>query len=772
MGLVLNLRWVGAFCLCALGVMGWMAFGPWTLGNDYQIYQVVYAQIYRYYLTLGIEPMWYPHLEGGIPFGLFASDQSFNILGWLTSHIPAYWTGSAINLVAYKDLALLALAQGFSFYFLRRTCPKIPSWITFLISFILIYQARTLDATRYGTYLDAFVFGHCLALSYLLFLETPTVPLFLALVVFTQNLMTAGYETMIPFFLFMMVCSSVLFWKGRLKAIGLAAIAGILGAGLSAPHWMPLFDALRVNSRRSLDSTMDWAEAYRMIMPGHFPRNFTQFFYNLISPWYVDVHSVFAGSAAYSVLILATFFVLIASIRKNWFLLVLLSFPFFYAVGSQSFVFPFFYKYVPLFKNFRVPGRIFAVLPFIFCLIISIRYKQKINLEKCLKAIRLSCVLVLLGSVWALYLVNTKSLLIKEIAGWGSVPPEQFWYPQVQRQWLVESILIGIVGVVLTFNLKRIKKVRLKLIFGGALAILLGLQTTYLFKFGTWIELLAKSPTWEEIHQTNNLPNQKNFEVFSPMIFVNYVNPSFGTATQKMVSFLDLTKPNTHCFLPFTRDRSQPGTLHLPWYLTRNVAVKTIDKNDSCQVPTYAILNRLPENMVSDSKSFSYLDLVSLNKNTVLRTLTPNRIEIEIDAPSSAIFVSGIPLLPQWSVMVDQKPASALEVNGGLIGVLTQPGRHLLTFQYYTDLYLWAYLAAFISGLVVLWILVDPFLKKSKVRFQNRLILYGALEFIAVFGAIPLLNGYFHRHAEKSILMTNNYPEVLKKQLETWQKSQ
>ncbi len=72
---------------------GWLLIGPNTIGNDYPRVQPYGSQTLRFYTRHGIEPMWYPHLAGGVPIGFLPFAQYFHLPAWLSSELPGYWTG-------------------------------------------------------------------------------------------------------------------------------------------------------------------------------------------------------------------------------------------------------------------------------------------------------------------------------------------------------------------------------------------------------------------------------------------------------------------------------------------------------------------------------------------------------------------------------------------------------------------------------------------------------------------------------------------------------
>src|SRR5262249_51819492 len=139
-------------------LLGWM-FGDRTIGNDYQKVQVWETQSFRYYATEGVEPMWYPHLTGGVPIGAISLAQVFHLPAWLTSLSRGFWTGDALRPITARELLLFALGHAV-YYLAVRSLIGLPPFAAYLVAFACVYNARNLDALRYGPALDATVYGH------------------------------------------------------------------------------------------------------------------------------------------------------------------------------------------------------------------------------------------------------------------------------------------------------------------------------------------------------------------------------------------------------------------------------------------------------------------------------------------------------------------------------------------------------------------------------------------------------------------------------------
>ena len=178
--------------------LGWIVAGPFTLGNDYLVYPVQGAQSFRFLTGEGLEPMWYPHATGGIPIGGLFFAQYFHWPAWLASHAPGFWTGEALRWIGLRHLLLLAAAQAL-FYAAFRRGIRLGPGESYVLSFVCVYQLRSLDAVRYGTGIDGVVYAQAVVLLGMLHVLAPSRGLLALAVVASQLLLTCGYPVAIPF---------------------------------------------------------------------------------------------------------------------------------------------------------------------------------------------------------------------------------------------------------------------------------------------------------------------------------------------------------------------------------------------------------------------------------------------------------------------------------------------------------------------------------------------------------------------------------------------
>jgi hypothetical protein len=232
----------------------------------------------------------------------------------------------------------------------------VPAW---LISFVVLYQLRTLDCLRYGSALDAFVYGYAGLLLALLYLKEGAAWSAAAVGASVHLLFTAGYPPMLLYIAAAAALGAVLYrlylhdagarLVPRLAVLSAAATAGVL---LAAPNWLPFLEWLQVNDRRVHAPALSWTD-YR-------PLSWSGAVLNVARPWLADATSAFGGTTALGLLLAALMMLPMARPRRVW-LAVCLALPLIYALGTGTPLFSFFFHFVPGFAHIRAPGRMTVV---------------------------------------------------------------------------------------------------------------------------------------------------------------------------------------------------------------------------------------------------------------------------------------------------------------------------------------------------------------------------------------------------------------------------
>ncbi len=749
-----------------LVLFGWMVFGPRTLGRDYVTLPVPGALTLRSYTTAGLEPLFYPHLTGGIPVGGLFFGQYFHFPAWLSSRLPGYWDGEALRWMTLRHLLLLVVAQGVHYAAWRRGIGLSPP-AAYAASFLAIYNLRTLDSLRYATAFEATVYAHAVVLLSALHVLHPSRLLLALVVVASQLLLTSGYPVVLPFaVLAVLLLVPALLAAGRgpglvLRRGGEAFLAAALGALLAAPHAFAFWEWMAVNDRRVARADLVWATAWAME-----PRGLLE---NLVYPWTAEVHSAFAGPTL--LVVAGTALVLILARTgggRAW--LLALAFLLLYALGAATPVFPFFFERVPGFGFLRVPGRVLALLPLLaFASALSMRAA---SLEERLRSALRPAAAAALG----LCLVGLALVALHPWSPLGGAAVHEFcaaslsgfWSPANRALWLAAGALAA-AGLLFPWPPRTTAAI---------VALATVAQTTMLMRHGTWTAKRPRSASLAEFAGADHLP----LYGAAPLQANNFLSEeSDGTATVAYARFFKSALEGTNCYLPIQPGLRVRGVL-LPFYLSPNVecaretsaALELVKAGgDRCR-ETGALRTLATDFACVDAPSsppVSGSDLAALNEDNRLVALTSNLVVIDVQPSSAAILVTPFPnATANWSLFLDGGPLPLLEVNGGFVGARVPPGRHQVEVRYFSPLVQAGYRVAFATALAIVLLrggrVVFSRAASPRARSAALLLLLGA-------GALALAsyrhweNGFVER-ATRRVLLPNSYPAHLAEQLARW----
>jgi Bacterial membrane protein YfhO len=741
---------VGAL-LAPFVFLGWTVLSSQTVGNDYQHYPAHGPMSLRFYTGEGLEPMWYPHQTGGIPVGGLFYGQYFNLPAWITAQLPGFWNRDLFRWIALRHLLLLALAQG-AYYVALRQGVGLGRGVSTLLSLVLVYNLRSLDAFRYAIALEAFVYMQVALLFGGLYVLRPYWPWLAIVTAATQLFSTSGYPVLTPFVAFAAVLSGPAllrvvgphaFWR-RGAAVTLAAAVGGL---LAAPHWLALSEWTAVNHLRVAHSSLEWATQYALVLP--------DVARSLVVPWEADVHSTFGGAT----LLAAAFVAVVASlaVRRGYAMLGAFAFVFAYALGERLPVFPFFFAHVPGFATLRGPGRILYLLPILlFASLVWLRGKEE--------APRIGRVLPITGFVLAgAALVALGRVLL----GGGDLPafsPASLnaeWTPALRGAWLTLAVVAGLALAGWALGLRRA---------GTVLAVVTVVQLLPLLRYGTWVAPRPVTATRAEVQAVNHLPLHAGY----PLLATNELRRwSEATATVSYARFMRRTGDWANCYLPVHPDRSR-GVV-LPFYLSDRV---------ECVTDTAAALGRL---LIADDCLASGAlrtivagprcipsagapgSLVPLNAGNRIRSLAPNVTTLAVDAPTDAVLVTALPdTTSNWKGYVDDRETPLLQVNGGFLGLRVPAGAHEVSIRYFSKRMLAGYRIAFVTAAVLAAAAV--YLGTRRLRGSSGIA--AVLALLAVVGSAAAYRSWeqgFVARAGRPAILNHDYPVLLRDQLARWQ---
>lgn len=735
---------------------GWMLWGPLTLGNDYPTFQVRSALSLRFYDTLGLEPMWYPHLGGGIPIGGLMLGQYFHLPAWLTSHLPGFWTGQALALITARQLLLFALLHA-AFY---RACRKLLGWdltASYLLSFILTYNARTLDAFRYGPGLDVATYGQCAVLLALAHFIQPSRGRLVLLAILVQLVVTAGYPVLIP--LFAVAAALVLALLLSSRRVGISAAcsrgaqvagAAVVGLLLASPAIAAIADFVKVNQSRVAAPTIEWATAWSMTGLGPLQ--------SALAPWTADVNSSFGASTLITLVLVTLVAWAAADLRRRWAALVVLAFPFLYAFGAASPVYRFFFRHVPGFASLRVPGRMLSVLPLLIIAVL-LWARQSPTSDGVRRAMRQAAWICALASAVALVLVVSGSSIDGLAADLSPLRLAEFW----TTPWEVVWLLLAIVAA-MAFALVPRRSA------GFVLVATTMTQTGLMMAHGTWVAPRPEGATYAAFAAANQLPLYGE----PPFWATNDLNEhAEAAATVAYSRFVKAAGSQANCYLPIDPDRRKRGVL-LPFYLstnlistaTRDEALAQLKAEGGCRYDggtrTLATWTDGHAGVPTEDDTHA---LATLNAPNQLMRLQPNRVRLAVAPPRDAVLVTPFPdTAESWSGAIDGHPAAFLTVNGGFLGLRVPAGSHVVDIQYFSRRMQsgWRLFLATAVGLLAIGALATP---SGRRRWITAFLVVAT----ASIGAVRLDRWYSER-ATADVLLPNDYADLLKRQIARWEK--
>ena len=748
---------VTAFAGPPLLTLGWLLWSDRTIGNDYPRYAVEAALTLRFYPQAGVEPMWLPHLTGGIPMGGHAIAQAFHLPAWITSLLPGYWSGGALRWLSVRHLILIALLHAGWAVTLHRAL-GLPRGTSYVLALAAVYNLRTLDLLRHQPGIDALAYGQGLLLAGLLYLASPSGAALVASAALAYLLLSCGYPPLLPHLSLaaVMLAAGIAIGPGRWSWRKLPSLAGAwaVGALLAAPHWLWFVEWLRVNHRKVSAPSLEWADALALAPSGLVA--------NVVAPWAADVHSTFGGTTLVPLLLVT---LVIAALSRSWRAVVVagfLAFPCVYALGAATPLFRLFFFHVPGFASIRVPGRVFAILP-LAAVASLIALRGRPGAEAGEPA-------ALPAPVWrraaiAAALVNAAALIAaaarhsrwsgQDVYGYPPAKLDPFWTPGTELAWLA----LGLASCLAYAFAQRRWRGRWVPVAALCLA-----QAAMTFRHGTWTEPRRPSPTLAELAAADELPLYAE----APLVHENgLAEGAYGTASVAYTAFYKAAVAGGNCFLPLDEGEHGRGAVVLPVYLSsslrcaggREDALRIVGRSQCRRRSPLRTVVTDPGCLSSEPDNTAQ---AALNAGNRLVALTPNGMTLEYDSPSDAVLVTPYPNMPaNWRAWTDGGPAEIIDVNAGFVGVRAPAGRHAVRVLYHSPGEILGCRIAFVTALAAAWL--------SLIRLRARVLV------LALLAVTPAgLWGYvrFERtlreRAEALVLLPNRYPDLLAEQLERW----
>ncbi len=464
-----------------------------TLGNDYAIFGPGQQIELMWAVWRGTFPLYMPGFAGGHSTAAMTLGQLYHPLSWISSLMPRYGDGLALEWNTFFRLLSLGLAHGVLYKLCRRL--RIQPLPAFLLTFPVVYNLRMLDSFRYGASVDAYV-GMVLAASAagFLYLERNSQRPVVLLGACTFLLVVSGHPQWSFFGLLGVVLFALNFpWLaqaldtdieapsvvtlvhyGRRLALGLAT--GLL---LASPYLLTFYVEYFKTNQSRLANDYAWTLQNADSILGELS--------NFLLPFHADVHGAFGGCVLFAI---AALFPLAALVRRPprvlWVVYAVGLLAFLFAVGKDAWIHLWLVKTLPFFGAFRVPGRLTLWIP-----LFSFPLWAWLLRESNRAALSATCAMSVL-------LCASNGLWMKD---W--LPAEERYSPHgIAAQGLPSSLdlLVLILSATTAILLGWAAVQRRFFRVLAALSVAAVVATTWLcLRFGTWVEPKHPTPSFAHL---------------------------------------------------------------------------------------------------------------------------------------------------------------------------------------------------------------------------------------------------------------------------------
>ena len=646
----------GVFILAVpFAVFYWMLpiLGKHTIGNDYVGYWIRQQLYLQFSIKHGTFPLYVPGFAGGWTSSALTLGQLWHPIFWIASLVPGYWSGHAHEIGTALRLFSLGLTHLVIFYFLRRL--RLSTVIAFVFSFITVYNLRTLDMFRYGAALENYTAFLLLCVAIGWHFVSPTKRLGPVCIIVCSWLLVIGGHPQIMYLGLLgagVICLVMPFYirsvlseesgKNRLSlskyylSVGACVACGV---ALSSWHLLPYCFEYLSGTMRS-DLSFNWACGYQDSIGGSIC--------NFFNPFHSNVHAAFGGSS----LILAVVFMpvlYIFRVRVSWSVLllwILFVVVFFMILGSNGFLYYYFWKYFPFAQNFRVPGRIGILMPILILLVfVWVLRCKAIEFKIGRRQVKLWPITVLAFFGLAAFIILHR------------LPIEKFklqesWSPlkinDIRSVTIMFATAAGVVSLLalILYTTQR----RLKIIVSIILILAVGLQIGVTLRYGTWIKSRPKKTlTFEDMQQ-----EQREFFSYRHI---------YGDWPRASIEHFQRT------FLEPKMARVCPRYTVVS---SRGEAYKGIASKHSID---HVYLENYPKatEVISDKG----VSKVELSYNSF------NNLKFDVESSNPAFFVFSLPS-EYWRAYVNGKRVDIYRANGLEHAVWIEDGQSKVEFRYWS----------------------------------------------------------------------------------------
>jgi hypothetical protein len=636
-----------------------------TIGNDYPRFSIHEQIQLMFSIKTGSFPLYVPGYAGGQSASALTLGQLFHPISHLTSLLPGYWSGKALEWNTLFRLLTLGVAHLLLFNLLKKF--KINILWAFVLSFITVYNLRMLDLFRYGASLESWT-GYLFLCSAIGFYHLKPSqwkgPVFI--VGATYWLICSGHPQMmyyallgaglftlvIPFFTQAMIAQ----WDPDARSIYRfwfrVAIFGAVGLLLSSAYTLPFyFDFILGNAHR-VAQDYAWADMYRDTFMGTVN--------NFFQPLRSDVTGVFGGS---SLILIAALLPLLRLFRVKvpfviWGIWGVLVVAFLHMQGGRTPVHFLVWKFLPLASSFRVAGRISLIMPVFFMLILT----WLANAE----AIRLKILNRQFG-VFPQTLLAVAALTF--IGGYFLIPDSIVQNTTIYSAASIReiphrvecvTIFCGTVSLLIAAihgYLKKLRDTNLLLLFLFACA-----QIILLLQYGTWIEEKKDTPQLSRIYA--DMRESLDYRLATGAFMENST-----VIRQVKQSFLEPLLGRTYNRYRLAADNEEAYAL---MHQDRAPDEIIVEHDSSTPEP----ISRPPGHL-------------KLPGRVRLTYSSFNRLVFEVRVSDPGFFGLAYPFTGRWKASVNTKPVRTYRGNGAYHAVAIPEGISQVDFRYWSPAAFW-----------------------------------------------------------------------------------
>jgi hypothetical protein len=637
------------FFATALIMFAWMFpfISPQSIGNDYLIFSPGAEVDMMWSVWKGTFPLYMPGYASGHSTASMTMGQLYHPIPWISSLVPGYWGGHALQLNSLFRLLSLGGAHLALFKLCRRLLVNpLPA---FLLTFPVVYNLRMLDSFRYGASIDSYIgMLYVAAAGGFVYLDYHK-KLPVALLGFATYLTAVSGHPQWAFLgLLISGVFTLLFpWTARainpdlprtewrwfwqfVKRITVGFGTGVL---LGSPYLLTFyFEYFKNNHSRAENDytwTLGWGDSFRGEIA------------NFMYPLHADVHGAFAGSAFFLV---AAMFPLAAIVRRPprilWAFYGIAVITLLYALGKETWVHHAMVTHLPLFGAFRVPGRIVIWIPLTILPLFAWMLRRE-NRPALFAAAAGASVLLAMNWLW-----TTNTLPDVEY-----FTPHKILTKNIPR--FMDSLLVTLflATTLLLACAARFKRAfRPLLVLSGLLMML----TSWLCIFdGTWRQKAPAMLTFEQV------ADSRKASVLARS------DPGYG------MEMRTVTEYKSHKLKP----ERQLGTIaHQVEQAPSEAEIlkRLVEKGAKSPLPLY--IDRPVTSMSPEIKGDH--DEVKLTYNT------SNRFVFNVVAAKDGYFVLGLPHLPGFRATVDGAPAQVAKANALFSAIFVPRGAHRVDFRF------------------------------------------------------------------------------------------